>query len=62
MKTSNQQDVKVEFKRKGKQKSKFCGLEKLPAGEDTTSFARHIKLLKIEYKKVMVTFIIIFSI
>lgn len=51
MKTSNQQDVKVEFKHKGKQKSKFCGLEKLPAGEDTTSFARHIKLLKIEYKK-----------
>ena len=51
--TSNQSDVKVELKRKGKQKAKTSGLEKLPVGEDKTSFMRHNKLLKMEYKKVL---------
>uniref|UniRef100_A0A1X7T6Y0 Uncharacterized protein n=1 Tax=Amphimedon queenslandica TaxID=400682 RepID=A0A1X7T6Y0_AMPQE len=57
--TSNQSDVKVELKRKGKQKAKISGLEKLPVGEDKTSFMRHNKLLKMEYKKVHPNMVIV---
>ena len=51
--TSNQSDVKFELKCKGKQKPKTSGIEKHPVGEDKTSFKRHNKLLKMEYKKVL---------